>query len=831
VVDNVVNVNSGGSNILIEDGIADAGPSDANNGHHRVEYNLGDDTDNHNGHDQHRRQRQAMGQNIALSDSIDIAQDEYSTSSIHPVHDAYNALSKLSHGTSTRDVVPSKEEEEDVVKEKGGEAERTGYQRGQPITTLEDIILESSSSLDSMEGSNDEGVYYIRASKYVIPKRNGESSQTANKGTTAVNGDDEDEEETSSTMWAKRNARSIDEGIRFKSQLREGLEEQSKLHRERMLSNLLEGVIGGTKNALQETFEKEKISRNGTNPFRWLGFGRGDNNKHKKNRGSDDEEDSVAIGKAVSTPDGESVERDDGISDAIGSSDAIIGVASKDKKKKQAKDRKFGARTIAGLIMALAEEVEDLEVHVDADESTPTRNKLIRSININFSRLGFKQLRMGGLDDAFTELESSMAPSEKFALASGFLKKVGGGRPTTADEAFDRIDVDGSGTLDEEELGRALQMAAIIGGNKFGARSKETLTELASRLVRLYDTNGDGVVDREEYQAMVQDMAMLRDARLREEMHEQTELDGSGSRERAKRGGWLPNVFGAKGGGASSLLGVDNSTATSVDGDGNTIMDVTENDEFWGSIDHGEGSIVLEDLRLDLRRLVYGAIPGVKSVLPGGPLILKPFTATGTASFTKDDIMDSWLFDVGLRRLVARALSRRVRGIRDLLDGAVFYGRTWKVSAQRAPQVEVAKLEDVHFDKRNRLIITGRAKITEALGYTHDPIEQGFKVRTKIGTRNNGRIIGLLEPEIAIFAECPKDLERNARRRCKEWFGYTIPTFKPLYFYIPLVSPLKKSDKMDGFNMGEDNQIKSIDIKNGKLRLVVSKIVCKITGT
>lgn len=61
------------------------------------------------------------------------------------------------------------------------------------------------------------------------------------------------------------------------------------------------------------------------------------------------------------------------------------------------------------------------------------------------------------------------------------------------------------------------------------------------------------------------------------------------------------------------------------------------------------------------------------------------------------------------------------------------------------------------------------------------------------------------------------------RTKCKEWFGYTIPKLDPLYTYIPLVSPLKKDDKMDGFNMGEDNQIKSIDIKNGKLRLEVSE--------
>ena len=201
--------------------------------------------------------------------------------------------------------------------------------------------------------------------------------------------------------------------------------------------------------------------------------------------------------------------------------------------------------------------------------------------------------------------------------------------------------------------------------------------------------------------------------------------------------------------------------------------------------------------------------------------MLKPFTATITASFNKDDLMESRLLDNGLRRLVARALSRRVRSLRDLMDGAVFYGRTWKLFEQNSPLVEVSKFEDVHFDHRDRLVITGRAKITEALGVKHGPVEQGFKLRTKIGTRADGRIIGLLQPEIAIFAECPKELENSIRATCKEWFDYTIPKskFEPLYAYIPLVSPLKKNDKMDGFNMGEDNQIKSIEIKNGKLMI------------
>ena len=43
----------------------------------------------------------------------------------------------------------------------------------------------------------------------------------------------------------------------------------------------------------------------------------------------------------------------------------------------------------------------------------------------------------------------------------------------------------------------------------------------------------------------------------------------------------------------------------------------------------------------------------------------------------------------------------------------------------------------------------------------------------------------------------------------------------PIYTYIPLVSPIKKNDK-DGYNMGDDNCLKSTDIKDGALRIVVS---------
>jgi hypothetical protein len=66
---------------------------------------------------------------------------------------------------------------------------------------------------------------------------------------------------------------------------------------------------------------------------------------------------------------------------------------------------------------------------------------------------------------------------------------------------------------------------------------------------------------------------------------------------------------------------------------------------------------------------------------------------------------------------------------------------------------------------------------------------------------------------------------KSVRSSLKNWFDYTIPTFKPLYTFIPLQSPLKKNDKMNGFNLGEDNQIRSIEIKNGKLCFEFSAIL------
>jgi hypothetical protein len=77
---------------------------------------------------------------------------------------------------------------------------------------------------------------------------------------------------------------------------------------------------------------------------------------------------------------------------------------------------------------------------------------------------------------------------------------------STADEAFLRMDADQSGALDGEEIAHALHVAAAVPSTDSGWMQK-----FAAQLIDLYDLNGDGVMDRSEYQHMVDDMAALRD--------------------------------------------------------------------------------------------------------------------------------------------------------------------------------------------------------------------------------------------------------------------------------------------------------------------------------
>ena len=121
--------------------------------------------------------------------------------------------------------------------------------------------------------------------------------------------------------------------------------------------------------------------------------------------------------------------------------------------------------------------------------------------------------------------------------------------------------------------------------------------------------------------------------------------------------------------------------------------------------------------------------------------------------------MKSTLLDAGLRQLVSFALRVRVRSLRDLADGAVFYGRKWKRDSSKAPQVQCTELISVEIDDKDRAIITGRAKVRAS--EDAPLIENSFKLRTKVATPRNGRAIKLSEPEIAIVLECPTDWEQK----------------------------------------------------------------------
>lgn len=247
----------------------------------------------------------------------------------------------------------------------------------------------------------------------------------------------------------------------------------------------------------------------------------------------------------------------------------------------------YAARTISGLIHALAEEADDLEVEVDARKDTPLWDKHVDAVRIQFSRLEFKPLRISGLDRALRKLEASLEKGQTLELAA----------VSCPDEAFDRIDVDNSGALDPEEIAAALNIATATDYDK------ERLEDLASQLVDLYDFNGDGVVDRGEYQNLVEDMAALRQemTALRQEKKEREQRE-----EERNVNGWRGKMMNAMRKGKKE-------TAQEESVDGENVTEFPEDPALVDSL-KGEGSIVFSGLKLDLRRLLFGAVPVVKKV-------------------------------------------------------------------------------------------------------------------------------------------------------------------------------------------------------------------------
>lgn len=513
--------------------------------------------------------------------------------------------------------------------------------------------------------------------------------------------------------------------------------------------------------------------------------------------------------------------------------------------------RHYAARTIAGLLHALAEEVDDLDVDVESRRDTPWHRKRVDAVRIQFSRLGFKPLRMGGHDSIAQRQQKAALRRDKddnlalmyrnwkdyFAAAARHANRkghaasshsngnAGGGVTLTADEAFDRIDVDQSGFLDRAELIQALTLAARTASssnsdsddnNSTGSAmvlldeqstnfesNQAILEDLAADLFELYDLNGDGVVDRKEYKNMVEDMAALRTAEARSRLAT-TSTDDAATTAAAAGGsdGWLEKAAGvwqnrtwpwsadhlsedAKRGGSNETAAgplaffdrfkrdnlddkASGSSGSIEDDDGDENLEESQKEqelvdvssEVVGEVTKTFGSITFSDLKMDLRQILFGGIPVIKRITPGGPLILEPFKCTATGSFNREDIMNSVLLDMALKRLVMRVVRKRVGGVRDLLEGAVFKGRSWKTfGGEGGPKVEITELTNVEFDQNDKLIITGRARVRPRPDAA--VIEQAFKVRTSIGTGMNGRSIRLEEPELALVVECPKAWEKG----------------------------------------------------------------------
>lgn len=314
---------------------------------------------------------------------------------------------------------------------------------------------------------------------------------------------------------------------------------------------------------------------------------------------------------------------------------------------KKRKERRFAARTIAGLISALAEEATGLEVEVNARNDTPFWGKEIDDVQINFSRLGVNALRMGGLDEALNDVSQELSPSVKESMADSIeqearkvyrdvdFNELGSSNVSAraSEDIFDLIDVDNSGALDEVELTRALSIASGLPTDSDKNGPSEALSKLASRLVKIYDTNGDGVVDREEYKRLVKDMSAVRKSQKmkekerEEKRQERLERKGVKPLRMLKSIGHTLQTWTAKDRiheddskqivdekkvqGENFLNAIPNKNVTGIDfASAEDISDETVID----TLSKGEGSIVFTDLKLDLRRLLFGAVPLVKHV-------------------------------------------------------------------------------------------------------------------------------------------------------------------------------------------------------------------------
>ena len=376
------------------------------------------------------------------------------------------------------------------------------------------------------------------------------------------------------------------------------------------------------------------------------------------------------------------------------------------------------SRSLTGLISALAEEAEGLSVRMHAREDTPIWRKEIDMLTIEFTRLGFKPLSLGGPDQqllppnkgkdgeknkikkALQGAAANFQPPDMEKLSQSlqssvqkqrqqlssvkpppFLLQQGKHKNTDdddeeeddscpvemvdnpmagvscADTAFQKIDVDNSGALDKDEIADALVLAASASSNApfavpanktdsnnnnnlpaaaaamVGEKSRKVIQKLARQLVDLYDINDDGVIDRMEYQSMVEDMAALRQV---QKEREEKERKAREEKDRDEGGSsWWSDVLGyvwrsnsdddgesnedleesiiERLSGKSAVVDISNATV------GDDLIALTgtaikNDDGDDGATSDTLGKIEFENLKIDLRQLVFGAVPVVKRV-------------------------------------------------------------------------------------------------------------------------------------------------------------------------------------------------------------------------
>ena len=81
-------------------------------------------------------------------------------------------------------------------------------------------------------------------------------------------------------------------------------------------------------------------------------------------------------------------------------------------------------------------------------------------------------------------------------------------------------------------------------------------------------------------------------------------------------------------------------------------------------------------------------------------------------------------------------------------------------------------------------------------------IETAFKMHTRIGTRLDGRVIRLKQPEIVLSVECPEILERGIAGACLNLKLPMPAKLEPMNTHMPLASPLKVNSNNNGCYLG-----------------------------